>query len=155
MTQQRYAISLRQPWAALVAAGRKTVEVRSWPTKRRGWIFIHASKTPDERPEAWRHIDTPELIRLAEFRGGLLGVAELVDCVEYANLETFADATPRHYNEGSWFRPPRLFGFAFAHAKVLPFVAIPGNTNFFPVQAPWLVVAPPERPAAGKDLPDE
>jgi len=38
---------------------------------------------------------------------------------------------------------------------VLPFTAVVGNTNFFTVDLPWFVVAPPEKPAAGKDLPDE
>jgi hypothetical protein len=155
MAKPRYAISLKQPWAALVAAGLKTVEVRTWPTQRRGWIFIHASKTPDERPEAWKWIDSPELQDLAADRGGVLGAAEITDCIEYDTAESFAADQSRHYNDPSWFRPPRLFGFALAHAKVLPFKAVVGNTNFFQVDVPWFVVAPPEKPAAGKDPPDE
>jgi hypothetical protein len=38
------AISLLQPWASLVVMGMKTIETRSWPTKHRGNILIHASK---------------------------------------------------------------------------------------------------------------
>jgi hypothetical protein len=37
------AISLLQPWASLVVMGVKTIETRSWGTKYRGPILIHAS----------------------------------------------------------------------------------------------------------------
>lgn len=38
-------ISLRQPWAFLVASGWKSVENRNWKTEFRGTIAIHASAT--------------------------------------------------------------------------------------------------------------
>ncbi len=38
------ALSLLQPWATLVATGSKRIETRSWKTKYRGPIAIHASK---------------------------------------------------------------------------------------------------------------
>jgi hypothetical protein len=38
------ALSLLQPWAALVVIGAKTVETRSWSTAYRGRLLIHASK---------------------------------------------------------------------------------------------------------------
>ena len=155
MPAPRYAISLRQPWAALVVAGLKTVEVRTWPTRRRGPILIHASKIVDERPEGWSHISTPELKRAAALLGGIVGAVELTDCIEYDSADSFAAAVPHHYNAPSWFKPPRLYGFAFGNAKALPFVKLPGNTNFFPVNARWLIAVPPEGPAAGKDTLDE
>lgn len=36
-------LSLTQPWATLVAVGAKEVETRSWSTKYRGPVAIHAS----------------------------------------------------------------------------------------------------------------
>lgn len=42
------AISLWQPWASLVALGVKTIETRSWSTKYRGPLTIHAAA---RRPE--------------------------------------------------------------------------------------------------------
>ncbi len=38
------ALSLWQPWAWLVAVGEKVCETRSWSTKYRGPIAIHAAK---------------------------------------------------------------------------------------------------------------
>lgn len=41
------AITLHQPWASLLAVGPKKYETRSWKTKHRGWIAIHAAKRFD------------------------------------------------------------------------------------------------------------
>lgn len=38
------AISLLQPWASLITIGAKKIETRSWSTKYRGPLAIHASK---------------------------------------------------------------------------------------------------------------
>lgn len=38
------AITLTQPWATLVAFGEKLIETRSWDTKYRGPLAIHAAK---------------------------------------------------------------------------------------------------------------
>src|SRR5581483_12167599 len=35
-------LTLTQPWATLVAIGAKQIETRSWPTKYRGPLLIHA-----------------------------------------------------------------------------------------------------------------
>lgn len=40
------AISIKQPWAYLICAGIKDVENRTWPTKYRGRVYIHASAKP-------------------------------------------------------------------------------------------------------------
>ena len=37
------ALSVTQPWAQLIADGRKRVETRTWSTHYRGWLAIHAS----------------------------------------------------------------------------------------------------------------
>lgn len=43
------AITLHQPWASLVGLGIKTIETRSWCTKYRGPLAIHAAKRqPDQ-----------------------------------------------------------------------------------------------------------
>lgn len=36
------AITLIQPWATLVADGAKMIETRSWGTKYRGFMAVHA-----------------------------------------------------------------------------------------------------------------
>jgi hypothetical protein len=44
------AISLKQPWANLVAEGAKTIETRTWGTRYRGDIVICSSRKPPIRP---------------------------------------------------------------------------------------------------------
>lgn len=39
-------LSVKQPWASLIASGRKTIELRTWFTKYRGPIIICASASP-------------------------------------------------------------------------------------------------------------
>ncbi|MGG4452378.1 ASCH domain-containing protein [Brevibacillus porteri] len=42
------AITIHQPWATLIALGEKKFETRSWATKHRGPIAIHAAKKVDK-----------------------------------------------------------------------------------------------------------
>lgn len=41
-------ISIKQPWASLIINGYKKYEFRTWKTKYRGDILIHASKSFDK-----------------------------------------------------------------------------------------------------------
>ncbi|PXY31113.1 ASCH domain-containing protein [Prauserella muralis] len=43
----RRALSIRQPWAALILAGHKPVENRTWGTRWRGVLLLHAGQRPD------------------------------------------------------------------------------------------------------------
>lgn len=68
------ALSIRQPWASLIASGRKTIELREWSTSYRGLLWIHAGKSAS----------TELLERFgleAAFRGGFIGAARLEACV--------------------------------------------------------------------------
>jgi hypothetical protein len=127
----QYALSLKQPWAALLALGLKTIEVRRWPTARRGRILIHAARVPDERPEAWAHVPK-EWLETAQLLGGIIGAGEILDCRPYRSREVFQADQPRHLNDPSWFEAP-LYGFVFDQLEVLPFRRYPGWMRFFPI----------------------
>ena len=47
------AISLKQPWANLVANGKKTIETRKWKTNYRGDLVICSSKKPGIHPAGY------------------------------------------------------------------------------------------------------
>jgi hypothetical protein len=129
---REYAISLRQPWATLLVHGLKTIEVRRWPTARRGRVLIHAARIPDDRPEAWSRVPEP-LLENAQLRGGIVGAAEITSCQSYRNLEDFLEDQAKHLNEPGWFEAAGLYGFAFANPEVLAFRKYPGWMRFFPV----------------------
>ncbi|MNJ46042.1 ASCH domain protein [compost metagenome] len=42
-------ITIIQPWATLIALGEKRFETRSWATKHRGDLLIHAGKKVDKK----------------------------------------------------------------------------------------------------------
>ena len=42
-------LSLKQPYADLLVAGKKTIELRTWNTKFRGEFLVHASKEDRQR----------------------------------------------------------------------------------------------------------
>ena len=86
------AISIRQPWAYLIAAGIKDIENRTWkcPGKYIGErVLIHASKTQYETPmylltdEQYDSIKQEKRIEInnsLEY-GCIIGSIEIVDCV--------------------------------------------------------------------------
>jgi len=74
------ALSVKQPWAELIASGRKTIETRTWRTKYRGPLLICAGKTVDK--EAHEHF-VKQGFFLPEGtypRGYALTVVDLDDC---------------------------------------------------------------------------
>lgn len=75
------ALSVTQPWATLIATGQKQVETRSWPTRCRGRIAIHAAKSlpPAARQLAGRLVESGALGSLELPRGVVLCTAELCD----------------------------------------------------------------------------
>jgi ASCH domain len=142
-----YALSIRQPWAGLIVAGRKRIEVRTWPANWRGPLLVHAAKTRDERPNAERHV-TPDLAALCALAGGVIGRVELIECREYRTREAFAAEADRHLNAPDWFVPPVLYGLVFADPVSVPFFRCSGQTRFFTVSGvpEPRIIHPPEFP---------
>jgi hypothetical protein len=133
MAEANYALSLKQPWAALLVHGRKTIEVRRWPSARRGLILIHAARVPDPRREAWALVPA-ELQEAARLNGGIVGAGDLVGCRSYRTPETFAADRGLHLNDPTWFQPPVLYGLTFTNLVPLPFRPYPGWMRFFVVE---------------------
>jgi hypothetical protein len=127
------ALSLKQPWATLLVHGHKTIEIRKWPTARLGRILIHAARVSDPRDYAWELVP-PELAEHAQLVGGIVGSAELSECVVYRTLEAFRTDRHLHLNPPEWFQPPMMYGFRFREAAVLPFRAYSGWMRFFTVE---------------------
>lgn len=142
-----HALSVKQPWATLLVHGYKTIEVRRWPTARRGRILIHAARVPDPRPEGWDLVP-PELAEAARLSGGIVGTGDLTDCVEYRGPDAFSADQCHHRNPTAWFQEPLLYGFRFRNLTPLPFRPCSGWMRFFPVdevEQP-VVAQPAQRP---------
>lgn len=71
------AITIKQPFASLIAAGLKEYEFRTWKTAYRGGLLIHAGKTMDK--EAMKKF---ERLGLSYPLGCIIAKASLTDCVK-------------------------------------------------------------------------
>lgn len=117
------ALSIRQPWAWLIVNGYKDVENRTWHTRYRGPVLIHASKAFDK--EGYLHVSMQHPhIQMPHFTafetGGIVGRATITDCV--------------HQLASPWFTGP--WGFVMRDAEPLPFSPCAGKLGFFDVQEP-------------------
>jgi len=112
------AISIKQPWAYLIVNGHKDIENRTWTTKHRGPLLVHASKQVDKG--AWRRYQQEfNLPPMDKFElGGIVGQVEVVDCV------------PAHPSR--WFQGK--YGFVLQNAQKLPFRPYKGQLNLFEVK---------------------
>lgn len=137
------AISIRQPWAWLIVNGYKDIENRSWRTKYRGPVLIHASQGVKSieyvracnliHQKLREHgIPLPPIDQLQT--GGIVGIATITDCVEES--------------DSPWFFGEK--GFVLADAKTLPFIPMKGKLSFFDTGIEPLLVSSsdPEPPEA-------
>lgn len=88
-------LSIKEPWASLIMNGTKKIETRSWKTKYRGEIYIHASLSKGKitKPEVY------ELIKDMNFKCGyIICKCNLVDCI-YMTDEYVNDMKTNHYEE--------------------------------------------------------
>ena len=74
-------ITIKQPWATLIAKGYKQYEFRTWKTKYRGEILIHAGKGIDKEA-----MDRFKYLNLDYPLGQIIAKATITDCV-YVNDE--------------------------------------------------------------------
>ena len=123
----RMALSIRQPWAWAITNAGKDIENRDWSTRFRGPVCIHAAKgmTRNEfdgfvalaramnRNGLWAGDLIPEPKALS--RGGIVGVCDIVACVE-------ASTSP-------WFFG--RYGFALRNTRPVPFIPVKGALGFF------------------------
>ena len=70
-------LTIKQPWATLIMQGDKKFEFRSWQTKYRGDLLIHAGKGIDKNAMKRLAKYLPDEIPL----GKILGKVTLVDCI--------------------------------------------------------------------------
>ncbi|WP_297827689.1 ASCH domain-containing protein [Mycobacterium sp.] len=98
MTDVR-ALTIRQPWAALIAHGTKRVENRTWGTAWRGTLLIHAGKSADPHPDGVARVDGTGV------RSAIVAVATLAD-IHVCDGECSSWAEPgRHHWVLSDVRP--------------------------------------------------
>ena len=121
-------LSLKQPYAQLVASGKKTIELRTWNTKFRGEFLIHASKKIDVKAYERLKIDPHSLIT-----GAIIGKVNLYDVKSYDSRESLMRDRKRHFADVDDIDPG--FGFKIKDAqKFREPIIIPGKLGFFNIE---------------------
>lgn len=70
-------ITIKQPYASLIAAGIKEYEFRTWKTKYRGDILIHSGKSVDKKA-----VEKFKSYNLEYPCGCIIAKAILTDCIQ-------------------------------------------------------------------------
>jgi hypothetical protein len=112
------AISLKQPWANLIASGQKTIETRLWGTDYRGELLIVSSKRPKIEPA-----------------GCAVAVAELIECRPMTLADERAALCEVYENAVAW---------VFRNVRPLKPFPVNGQLGIFDVdvQEDLLAMAP-------------
>lgn len=117
-------ITVWQPWAGALAAGIKENETRSWATKYRGPIAIHAAMR--EVFDGLALIPVPIALKIKEAlrcewgempRGAIIATGELVDCIKITP-EYVATLSPDELALGDY--TPGRYAWKLANVKRLP-----------------------------------
>jgi hypothetical protein len=118
------AISIKQPWAWAIIYAGKDIENRTWGTKHRGRILIHASSTIDRQGYLWlmeRHwgrLPDPDQLET----GGIIGAVDIVGCVRQ--------------HPSRWFFGP--FGFVLQNPISYSLVEMKGKLGIWEVDIPFV-----------------
>ena len=122
-------LSLKQPYADLLAFGEKTIELRKWNTKFRGEFLIHASKNIDIQACERLDIDIDKLTL-----GAIIGSAFLYDFKEYRNQEEFNKDKQKHFSIVTKYFDGYKYGFLIRNARMFKkSVPYQGKLRFFEV----------------------
>jgi len=120
------AISINEPWASMIARGRKTIEVRSWRTRHRGQILLCASAIPS-----------------SEISGKAFALAEIVKIRPL----TPADVTHTggYYGVGMW-------AWILENIQRIEPFRVSGKPGIFKVDLPKLMTVPKQGTFARKGV---
>lgn len=102
------ALSVKQPWANMIASGEKTIETRTWSTDYRGDLLIVSSRTPNIAPA-----------------GCALCIVRLVDC---------RPMTEKDQMEACCSIYPGAFAWVLTGVRRVNPFAVRGQVGLFDVQ---------------------
>lgn len=115
-------LSIQQPYAEAILAGKKCIELREWGVSLRGPLLIHTGKTWYGQSDMGKAYAMQNAARVAENfglepdlkvypLGSLVGIATLVNCIAYQDRRSFDAAADSHGNYGQFC--PGTIGWEF------------------------------------------
>lgn len=115
-------ITIKQPFATLIAEGLKEYEFRTWKTKYRGEILIHAGKSIDKKA-----MKKFEHLHLSYPTGCIIAKCELKDCIYIdEDMRSFLEKKDSLVYSGV-VRHPEWEGYGFQLEAIQKIEPIPLN----------------------------
>lgn len=141
------ALSIWQPWASMITIGRKTIETRSWPTRHRGPLAIHAARrlegdnitlildSPafDQLGRGYQHLLLDELTRSRYPLGAIIAVCTLTDCARMEGQDTLPQPGTIEYCLGDY--TPGRYAWILEDVHPITPVACRGSQGLWDVPA--------------------
>ena len=124
MRNSELALSIRQPWAELILQSRKTIELRSWDTDYRGYLWLHTGKGAAPDLDRSFGISDPP-------RGAFVGRIALTD-ISSIDAQRWERWRSQHLDSGHY--EPGHFAWILSSAERLRVpIPAPGKLKLFEV----------------------
>lgn len=121
-------ITIKQPYASLIAYGYKEYEFRTWKTKYRGDILIHAGKSVDKKAmEKFKHLNLDYPL------GCIIAKAKITDCVfiDEEMSKKLLEKDPLVYSGSSADSNWRGYGFKLEDIEILEPIYVNGKLSLW------------------------
>ncbi len=121
-------ITIKQPFATLIAEGLKEYEFRTWKTKYRGEILIHAGKSIDKKAmKKFEHLN------LDYPTGCIIAVATLTDCIliDAEEREMLKEKNPLVYSGIIKHKEWKGYGFKLENVKKIENISVNGKLSLW------------------------
>lgn len=123
------ALTIHQPYAALIAHGLKIYETRSWSTRYRGEIAIHAGKSQDslkwlahgigaQRDEVKHVVHEAELWQEIRVLGAVIATGTLSGIFRAEDIREYSGTSRRELLLGNYY--DGRFGWEITNVQLLP-----------------------------------
>lgn len=132
-------LSIKEPYATLIASGNKLIETRSWKTNYRGEIFIHASGTKLAKEYLTNEYVLSLITNLNLNFGNIICKANLIDCVYMDdNFLNKIKLSTKEYNLGLYEKGR----YAWIFEDVEPIYPIPakGKLNIWNYEGEYKLI---------------
>ncbi len=120
-------LTIKQPWATLIAEGYKEYEFRTWKCNYRGELLIHAGKGVDKKA-----LDRFKCYNLEYPSGCIIAKVNMTDCVEVTedvrvNLKKKNELVYRGIQDRSWDG----YGFKIENVKKIDPIYVNGKLGLW------------------------
>lgn len=121
-------ITIKQPYASLIAAGIKKYEFRTWKSKYRGKLLIHAGKGIDKKAmEKFKNYN------LEYPSSCIIAICDMVDCVKIdeETREMLLKENELVYGKAAMDKSFDGYGFRLENVKMIEEISVKGALSFW------------------------